>query len=183
LPSAWQQICPDPQHEGPQQVWPVAHVAPASTHGMGLQVASQYVPGAQWTPHPPQCSGLLKVLTQVPAQQIRPDCPHAASHPPPLELAPPLDDPLLALPELPLLLLDVPPPLELPEPEPPPLDDDEDEEEPVSSDVPSVEASTPELNVEPPHAAPATAIAQAAVAAVRIFGIVISSFERPCFSP
>jgi hypothetical protein len=148
---------------------------------MGLQVPSQYVPGAQWTPHPPQCSGLLNVLTQAPAQQKRPDCPHAASHPPPLELAPPLDDPLLALPELPPLLLELLPPLELLEPDPPPLDDDDEEEEPVSSDVPSVEASTPEMNVEPPQAAAATA--HATVAAERLFGIFASSFERLCVSP
>ena len=142
-----------------------------------MQVPSQYIPVVHRFPHPPQCSGLLNVFTQAPAQHARPWDPQPASHPPPLEPAP-LDEPPLE----PLApLLDVRPPPELPEP--PPLDDeeeDEDEDEELaSSDVPSVEASPLEPKVEPPHAAPTTAITQSTEDMGKIFCIDASSQQRP----
>lgn len=161
---------------------------PASAHGIGLQVPSQYVPVVHRFPHAPQCSGLLNVLTQAPPQQTRPWGPQPASHPPPLEPLP-LDDPLLTPPELLLPPLDVLPTPELPEPDPdpPPLDDDDEDEdedeELASSDVPSIEASTPELKVEPPQDAPTTAMAQSTEEMGRIFCIDASSFERPIRQP
>ncbi len=171
-PEDAQHSCPAVQHDSPQQEPPAEH-APPSAHGIGLQPPSQYVPCGHWVSHAPQWSGLLNGLTQAPAQQRRP-VPQPAPHPPPPELPEllPLVEPLLdALPpELPPLELpDAPPPEDeeapplLPEPlELVELPLDEDEEAPVSAPVPSVEASTdpPELNVEPPHAAPMTPTAK-----------------------
>jgi hypothetical protein len=122
-------------------------------------------------PQAPQLSGLFIVLTHAPSQQKRPVV-HVTPHPPPLELPPDVEPPLDALPpELeppevlpPPELLDEPEaPLPEPlDPEEPPLEEpplDEDEEVPVSPPGPSREASgePPEVNVDPPHAAPMTA--------------------------
>ena len=116
-------------------------------------------------PHAPQLSGLLVGLTHAPSQQRRPVV-HATAHPPPLELPPDVEPPLDALPpelEPPEVL----PPPELPDepeaplpepldPEEPPLDEDDDVA--PSSPGPSRDASRepPEVNVDPPHAAPMT---------------------------
>ena len=125
------------------------------------------------TPHPPQLSGLLYLLMQLPAQHRRPDpgVSHPPSHPLPLEPAPleapPLDP--LALPPL----LDVPPDPELLAPEPPPLDDDEL----ASSVAASVDASAPVPTVAPPQAAPTDPMAQSAVPTAKSFFICLTSLE------
>lgn len=145
-PSVSQQICPAPQQESPQHVWPEAH-APASVHGVGLHEPSQIVPAPHLVPHAPQWSGLLNGLMHAPLQQMR-AVPHAASHPPPLPLPedpPPDEAPLLeALP--PELVL--PELLPLPELEPLLLDDDE---EPLASSPEPEASSPPEPVVDPPQ--------------------------------